>query len=147
MKSALGDAAVAGWGRVPGSHETWLVIFTKLIQIQLLCQCLVCDHFVQYPKNTAVSPLLASGQCLPCDHFAKRPENTTASHHLLWACKSPRTAQEWLQHRFWIIVHHQNLSGPSRAVYCCQRSRCLVEWGQPPRHPECPQQCSSRLAR
>lgn len=74
---------------------------------------------------------------MPLEHHSQPP--------LASGLQVPKSCpQEWLQHRFWITVHHQNLSGPSWGVHCCKRPRCLVEWGWPPKHPECPWQCSSR---
>lgn len=45
--------------------RAWLVVFTRLTQIQCLCWYLACDHFATHPKNIAASHLgLAWGSFL-----------------------------------------------------------------------------------
>lgn len=62
------------------------MLFTRLMQIQLLHQCLTCDH------------------------FSKLPEKTVVSHLLLQACRTPRATQERLQHKVWLTALHQKFS-------------------------------------
>lgn len=135
------DEALAGWGGVPGSHETWLVVFTKLMQIQFSHQCLDCDHFTHCPNNTAASHYSPWGNAWPVtiSHNALR-----ASHYLPQACKFPRAAQEWLCCRFWVTVYHPNLPRPSLTVLCYKRPPWLVGQDQSTRHPECHWQFSCR---
>lgn len=109
---------LAEWSGIPRSHETQLVIFSKSLHIQLLCQ-----HWAH-------------------DHFANCPENTVTRHRLPQSHRSLRAIHE-KHHELCLTACHQKFLRPPCALHCYKRPLQLVGWDWPPRSQECPQLCST----
>lgn len=62
-ESAVEHVAPAGQGEVPGSHDSWLVVYRRLMQVQFLHQFLACDLFAKCPESTAARHRSPQGSC------------------------------------------------------------------------------------